>query len=132
MINQHLIWSKHKNYHVRRLASEGIRPRLPWAMALPDFKKDPSPIIPILNNLMADEHEYVRRSVANCINDISKDHPQIVIDLVKNNINKSTETDKLLKHASRGLLKKGNAEILKLFGLNNEHLVNLLSLQIDN
>ncbi len=131
MINQHLIWSKHKNYHVRRLASEGIRPRLPWAMALPDFKKDPSPIIPILNNLMADEQEYVRRSVANCINDISKDHPQIVIDLVKNNINKSTETDKLLKHASRGLLKKGNAEILKLFGLNNEHLVNLLSLQID-
>ncbi len=131
MINQHLIWSKHKNYHVRRLASEGIRPRLPWAMALLDFKKDPSPIIPILNNLMADEQEYVRRSVANCINDISKDHPQIVIDLVKNNINKSTETDKLLKHASRGLLKKGNAEILKLFGLNNEHLVNLLSLQID-
>jgi len=131
MLKQHLDWSKHKNYHVRRLASEGIRPRLPWAMALPDFKKDPSPIIPILNNLMADEHEYVRRSVANCINDISKDHPQIVIDLVKNNINKSTETDKLLKHASRGLLKKGNAEILKLFGLNNEHLVNLLRLQID-
>jgi 3-methyladenine DNA glycosylase AlkC len=131
MINQHLIWSKHKNYHVRRLASEGIRPRLPWAIALPNFKKDPATIIPILNNLMADEHEYVRRSVANCINDISKDHPQIVIDLVKNNKNKSTETGKLLKHASRGLLKKGNAEILKLFDLNNEHLVKLLSLQID-
>lgn len=61
---QMLKWSKSNNYHVRRLASEGCRSRLPWAMALPEFKKDPSLILPILDNLKNDESEYVRRSVA--------------------------------------------------------------------
>jgi len=131
MIKQHLIWSKHKNYHVRRLASEGIRPRLPWAMALPEFKKDPTPIIPILNNLITDEHEYVRRSVANCINDISKDHPQIVLQIINIWQNKSEEIDWVLKHASRGLLKKGHAEILNSFGLNDQIKTELNYLQID-
>ena len=67
-----LSWSKHKNHKVRRLASEGCRPRLPWAMALPKLKVDPAPILPILENLKADDSEYVRRSVANNLNDISK------------------------------------------------------------
>lgn len=131
MINQHLIWSKHKNYHVRRLASEGIRPRLPWARVLPEFKKDPTPIIPILNNLISDEHEYVRRSVANCINDISKDHPQIVLEMINKWQNKSVEIDWILKHASRGLLKKGNSDILNSFGLNDQIKTKLDFLQID-
>jgi 3-methyladenine DNA glycosylase AlkC len=131
MINQHLTWSKHKNYHVRRLASEGVRPRLPWAMALPMFKKDATPIIPILNNLITDEHEYVRRSVANCINDISKDNPQIVLEIINKWQNKSAEIDWILKHASRGLLKKGNSDILNSFGLNDQIKTKLDFLQID-
>ncbi len=131
MLKQHIAWSKHKNYHVRRLASEGIRPRLPWAMALPDFKKDPAPIIPILNNLMQDSHEYVRRSVANCINDISKDHPAIVLLFIKQWQHQSAEIDWILKHACRGLLKKGNTDVLSSFGLNHKHRVSLLHLSID-
>ena len=81
MVNQMKIWSRHKNESVRRLSSEGSRPRLPWAMAIPALKKDPSPILPILENLKNDPSEDVRRSVANNINDIAKDHPDIVMKL---------------------------------------------------
>jgi len=63
MMQQMLAWADSDNHHVRRLASEGCRPRLPWAMALPDFKNNPSPILPILEKLKNDESEYVRRSV---------------------------------------------------------------------
>jgi hypothetical protein len=104
---------------VRRLASEGIRPRLPWAMALPQFKKDPAPLLPILENLKQDESDYVRRSVANNLNDISKDHPDVVLKIIKQWKNVSKETDWIVKHASRGLLKKGHTEALQSFGLNH-------------
>lgn len=119
MLKQHLQWSKHKNLHVRRLASEGIRPRLPWAIALPQFKKDPAPLLPILENLKEDESDYVRRSVANNLNDISKDHPDVVLGIIKRWKNASKETDWIVKHASRGLLKKGHTEALQSFGLNH-------------
>lgn len=69
---------------VRRLASEGCRPRLPWAMSLPKLKENPAPIIPIMENLKNDPSRFVRLSVANNLNDISKDNPQIVIALAKN------------------------------------------------
>lgn len=118
MIQQHLKWAKHTNHHVRRLASEGIRPRLPWAMALPAFKKDPTPLLPILELLNQDESEYVRKSVANNLNDISKDHPQTVLQIVKNWQGLSKQTDWIVKHASRGLLKQGHTEALSAFGLN--------------
>jgi 3-methyladenine DNA glycosylase AlkC len=110
-------WSKHKDHHVRRLASEGSRSRLPWAIALPQFKKDPSPLLPILNNLKNDSSEYVRRSVANSLNDISKDNPKIIIEIAKDWKDLSNETNYIIKHASRTLLKQGNTEILKHFGL---------------
>ena len=80
---QMVTWSKSDNYHVRRLASEGCRPRLPWAMALPAYKKDPSDILIILENLIDDKILYVRRSVANNLNDISKDNAEVVIDFAK-------------------------------------------------
>lgn len=121
MLKQHLLWAKHKNHHVRRLASEGIRPRLPWAMALPQFKKDPSPILPILELLKNDESEYVRKSVANCLNDISKDHPEMVIGIINKWKGISKETDWIIKHGSRGLLKQGHEQALASFGLN--HLI---------
>lgn len=115
-LKQLIRWTKHKNHHVRRLASEGCRPRLPWAMALPELKKDPSPILPILETLKADDSEYVRRSVANNLNDISKDHPELALTLAKTWIGKSKETDWVAKHACRGLLKAGNPDALQLFG----------------
>lgn len=111
-----LKWSSHKNEHVRRLASEGCRPRLPWAMALPEFKKDPSPILPILENLKNDKSEYVRRSVANNLNDISKDNPCFTIDISRSWINKCNNTDWIVKHGCRTLLKQGNLDVLLLFG----------------
>ena len=66
-----LRWAGDENEHVRRLASEGCRPRLPWGMGLVAFKKDPSLILPVLEKLQDDESEYVRKSVANNLNDIS-------------------------------------------------------------
>lgn len=116
MVDQHLNWAQHENHHVRRLATEGIRPRLPWAMALPNFKKDPAPIIPILEKLKKDKSEYVRKSVANNLNDISKDHPELVLKIAKKWLGQSKETDWIVRHACRGLLKKGDVQAMNLFG----------------
>lgn len=117
MLRQMQQWSLHDNHHVRRLASEGSRPRLPWAIALSELKNNPAPILPILENLKNDPSEYVRRSVANNLNDISKDNPDIVIAIAKKWKGHSKETDAIIKHASRTLLKQGSPVILKHFGL---------------
>ncbi len=111
-----LLWSIHKSEHVRRLSSEGCRPMLPWAMALPTLKKEPTSILPILENLKNDPSEYVRRSVANNLNDIAKNQPELVIKIAKKWLGKTAETNKLVKHACRTLLKAGNKEIMPLFG----------------
>ncbi len=109
-------WSKSSNEHVRRLSSEGCRPRLPWGIAISSFKKNPMLIFPILEELKNDKSLYVRRSVANNLNDISKDNPSLVINFIKENIGFSKECDSLLKHAGRTLLKKGDTQILEVFG----------------
>jgi 3-methyladenine DNA glycosylase AlkC len=116
MMAQMLAWAQHPNHHVRRLASEGCRPRLPWGSALGFLKKDPAPIFPILEILKTDASEYVRRSVANNLNDISKDHPTLILKVAQGWVGQHPETDKLLKHALRGLLKKGDPMALGLFG----------------
>ena len=116
MMGQMEQWATDENYHVRRLASEGCRPRLPWAMALPQFKQDPAPILPILELLKADPEEYVRRSVANNLNDISKDHPDLALNIAKRWLGHNPETDGLVKHACRTLLKAGRPEAMQLFG----------------
>ena len=100
MMSQMRKWSRSKNHHLRRLSSEGCRPRLPWSMALPAFKQDPTAILTIISALLSDGSEYVRRSVANNLNDISKDHPEIVIEITRQNLGQSDATDKLLKHAA--------------------------------
>lgn len=120
MISQMLLWSKHENSKVRRLASEGSRPRLPWAMAVPVLKKEPKQIIPILENLKNDASESVRRSVANSLNDIAKDHPDVVIRIAQKWSGKSKETDAVIKHGSRTLLKQGHTKILRHFGLKSD------------
>ncbi|MEX2234991.1 MAG: DNA alkylation repair protein [Cyclobacteriaceae bacterium] len=109
-------WSRHKDANVRRLSSEGSRPRLPWAIGLPDFKKDPAPALPILENLREDPSEYVRRSVANHLNDIAKDHPDIVIELVKKWQGKHPGTDWIIRLGCRSLLKSGHTQALTLHG----------------
>lgn len=113
---QMLTWSRHDSPMVRRLSSEGIRPRLPWGMGVPMLKRDPSPILPILENLKNDPAETVRRSVANNLNDIAKDHPELVLDLAARWLGHSRETDWIVRHACRGLLKKGNQTALAHFG----------------
>ncbi|MBV1876783.1 MAG: DNA alkylation repair protein [Pseudomonadales bacterium] len=116
MMQQMLEWSEHSSEHVRRLATEGCRPRLPWAQALPLFKQDPALIMPILDNLHNDTSLYVRRSVANNLNDIAKDNPAIVIDWVSRFKGQNKETDWLIRHGCRTLLKQAHPEALKLFG----------------
>lgn len=116
MMAQMLSWTKSSNEHVRRLASEGCRPRLPWGEVLPNFEKDPSLILPILEQLKTDPSPYVRKSVANNLNDISKSHPDLVKKIAKDWYGKDKNTDWIVKHGCRTLLKKGDREMLALFG----------------
>lgn len=116
MMAQMAIWAKDDNEHVRRLASEGCRPKLPWGQALPNFQKDPSPVLRILEQLKADPSPYVRKSVANNLNDISKTHPALVEEIARRWYGKDVRTDWIVKHGCRTLLKKGNTAVLALFG----------------
>ena len=130
MLQQMYQWSLHENHNVRRLSSEGSRPRLPWAMALPELKRNPKPILPLLENLKNDASEYVRRSVANNLNDIAKDNPDLVIQIAKQWKGKSKETEAIIKHGCRTLLKQGNSDILKFFGLADNPKVELINFKI--
>jgi 3-methyladenine DNA glycosylase AlkC len=117
MMAQMLTWAHHASPAVRRLASEGCRPRLPWAMSLPALKADPSPILPILDVLRNDPSEDVRRSVANNLNDISKDHPDVVLDVLRRwQADPSPEIQKIVNHALRTLVKAGHPGALDLLG----------------
>lgn len=122
MIDQMILWSKHSHHMVRRLATEGARPRLPWAMALPELKTDPTVILVILHQLIHDSHEIVRRSVANNLNDISKDNPDVVLAFAKQYKDVSSTADATIKHACRSLLKEGNEHALKLFGFDSNNI----------
>lgn len=108
-------WTRDPDPHVRRLCSEGSRPRLPWAMRIPAFIKDPRPTLPILEALRDDPDEYVRRSVANHLGDIAKDHPKIAFDLCDRWARGASEERKwVIRHAVRHPAKKGVAEALRL------------------
>lgn len=131
-MSQMLKWSKHKNHHVRRLSSEGCRPRLPWACSLPEFKNDPRLIFPILDNLKTDESLYVRRSVANNINDISKDNPEIALDLIRLWKGSHKHSDWILKHGARTLLKQPNKQALYLFGMTPPKHIEILDFNCDS
>ena len=111
-----LEWASDECEHVRRLASEGCRPALPWGKALVKYKQDPTPILPILERLKDDNSKYVQKSVANNLNDISKTHPDLILELANKWLGTSNNTDWIVKHALRTLLKSGHVEALKLFG----------------
>jgi 3-methyladenine DNA glycosylase AlkC len=116
MMRQMLEWASHPNEHVRRLASEGCRPRLPWGQALPMFKRDPSPILPVLERLKADLSLYVRKSVANNLNDIAKDNPGVVLEVARRWMGMHPHTDWIVRHGLRTLVRKGDPAALALFG----------------
>ncbi|MBN2305411.1 MAG: DNA alkylation repair protein [Anaerolineae bacterium] len=135
MIAQMQQWAQHPNDQVRRLASEGCRPRLPWGIRLPALIKDPSPILPILDMLKLDESETVRRSVANNLNDIAKDNPDVVIAVLRGwqsiDSSDSPEITWMTNHALRTLIKKGHPGALDLLGYHNDPVVAVRNLAID-
>jgi 3-methyladenine DNA glycosylase AlkC len=108
-------WTVDPDPHVRRLCSEGTRPRLPWATRIPAFIKDPRPVLPILEALKDDADLYVRRSVANHIGDIAKDHPRLAFELCEQWLEGATKDRKwLLRHAVRHPAKKGVKAALRI------------------
>ncbi len=108
-------WTRDSNPHVRRLCSEGARPRLPWAMRIPAFIKDPRPVLPILEALKDDQSLYVRRSVANHVGDIAKDHPELAFEMCERWLSGATSERKwLIRHAVRHPAKKGVKIALRL------------------
>jgi len=109
-------WAEDENEHVRRLASEGSRPRLPWSFQLRNLIADPSPTAPILEALKADPSLYVRKSVANHLNDIGKDHPDRLLERVSGWDLSDKHTAWIARHALRTLIKKGDARALALIG----------------
>ncbi len=109
-------WAGDEDHHVRRLASEGSRPRLPWSFQIRPLIEDPAPVKPVLDALSADPELYVRKSVANHLNDISKDHPELMLDWVNAWDQGVEETAWITKHASRSLLKQGHPRAFALFG----------------
>lgn len=110
-------WTRDENEHVRRLVSEGTRSRLPWAPRLRVFATDPTPVIDLLERLRDDPSLYVRRSVANNLNDIGKDHPAQVVALAKAwMVGASAERKWVIQHALRSAVKKGDADALTVLG----------------
>jgi 3-methyladenine DNA glycosylase AlkC len=125
-------WAKDKNTHVRRLASEGSRPRLPWSFKLDDVIKDPKSTQSILETLKADEELYVKKSVANHLNDLSKDNTQHMLQLIKSWDKTNAHTSWIVKHASRTLIKKGNVESLAIFDFEKDPKIKLENFKIIN
>lgn len=115
--SQLLAWCMDSNEHVRRLASEGTRPRLPWGKQLKRYIDDPSDVIALLENLRDDPSDYVRRSVANSLNDISKDHPELIIETCRRWLADSVvERRWIIRHATRTMVKAGRPEVFPLLG----------------
>ena len=110
-------WAEDDNYNVRRFASEGTRPRLPWGLRLQSFVQDPQPLLPLLTQLRDDPSEYVRRSVANSLNDIAKDHPDLIAEIAADWLKEAPKNRvRLVKHACRTLIKAGHAPTLAALG----------------
>lgn len=113
-------WAEDDNEHVRRLASEGSRPRLPWSFRLDAVLRDPQLTTPILERLRADDSLYVRKSVANHLNDFSKDHPKYMVELLRSWDREHPHTAWIAKHASRTLIKAGDPAALALFAFDTK------------
>lgn len=134
-LQQLMAWSKDDSPHVRRWVSEGSRPRLPWGELLRDFINDPTPTLKLLEELKHDPELYVRKSVANHLNDITKTHPAVVIKTLKRWKQNAPAEQKdninwITRHALRTLIKAGNPEALKLLGYHTEADIKLQNLKL--
>jgi 3-methyladenine DNA glycosylase AlkC len=110
-------WARDPSRHVRRLVSEGTRPRLPWAPRLRRFERDPGPVLALLELLKDDPEPYVQRSVANNLNDIGKDHPGLLVAVCRRWLRDATPARrKIVAHALRSRVKAGDARALSLLG----------------
>ncbi len=109
-------WAGDPDEHVRRLASEGCRPRLPWSFRLDELIANPEPVAPILDRLRADSSLYVRKSVANHLNDHSKDNADWVFDRIGRWDLGEPRTAWIVRHALRTLIKQGDSRALRVIG----------------
>jgi 3-methyladenine DNA glycosylase AlkC len=126
-------WAEDENCHVRRLVSEGTRPRLPWAMQLKQFIEDPRPVLELLEKLKSDPELMVRRSVANNLNDIAKDNPDLVVKILRQwKKIKDEGTQWLIRHAARTLVKKGNKDVLAILGYSPKVDISISKIKLDN
>jgi len=124
-------WTRDPSEHVRRLVSEGTRPRLPWAPRLRDFQRDPGPVIDLLERLKDDPSLYVRRSVANNLNDIGKDHPAALFSLARRWLTDAPAPRRwVVGHALRSAVKQGAPEALQLLGYGERARVALESASV--
>ena len=111
-------WAQDDNAHVRRLVSEGTRPRLPWAPRLPAFQANPQLALPLLGALKDDQSSYVRRSVANHLGDIAKDHPDLAVGTARTWLQGApAPREALVRHGLRFLIKRGDAGALDALGV---------------
>lgn len=125
-------WTSDPSEHPRRLVSEGTRPRLPWAPRLREFQRDPSPVLELLELLKDDPSEYVRRSVANNINDIAKDHPELAVQVTKRWWTGADDNRRrLVRHGLRTLIKAGHPDALALLGYGPDSPVEVKSVSVD-
>ena len=124
-------WASDPDEHVRRLVSEGTRPRLPWATRLPAFITDPTPVLGLLELLRDDPSPYVRRSVANNLNDISKDHPDLIISVARRWWSDGDQARRrLVRHALRTLVKRGDPAALDVLGHGAREDVEVIALSV--
>jgi 3-methyladenine DNA glycosylase AlkC len=127
------LWAGDHSVHVRRLVSEGTRPRLPWAPRLRAFQADPTPILPLLELLKDDQDLYVRRSVANNLNDIGKDHPELLVEIAHRWLeDASPDRAWLVRHALRSLVKQGHPGALSLFGFGGAAQISVGSVRLSS
>ena len=125
-------WTSNSNVHIRRLTSEGTRPRLPWAMRIKTLLDKPDHSFPILQDLKSDNEKYVQKSVANHLNDISKDHPQKMLKLIKSWDTAEDSINWIVRHGSRTLIKQGNSEALALFGANQKPNITIRKFKLNS
>lgn len=123
-------WSEHDNEHIRRLASEGCRPRLPWGKRVPALIQQQGLTWPILEALKQDNALYVRKSVANHINDIAKDHADWIPKQLNAWDSQHQHTQWIIKHGCRSLIKQGHAPTLKLLGYGGVKQIELSALKL--
>jgi len=125
------LWAKNENCHVRRLVSEGTRPRLPMGTQLKKYIQSPDRVLDLLEHLKGESTRLVQRSIANSLNDISKDHPKHVISFLKRwKREKVLDIDWIISHACRTLVKEANIEALELLGYEKDIKIKNFSLEL--